>query len=79
MNAKYRWFACAVRASRGAPGLRLAFAAIALLGFPAAQAAVRCVGSVNGADGLLPAFADANNGDEGGTWDIRVRAGVYQL
>jgi CSLREA domain-containing protein len=63
---------------------RLVFALCALLIGSAAHATIRCVATVNGGldnndAGLVNAFADANNGAEGGTWEIRLRKGIYQL
>jgi len=52
----------------------LSFAA--LLFTASSHATVRCVATV--AD-LVQAFGDATAGAEGGTWDIRVRPGIYQL
>jgi len=55
-----------------------------LLAGPAAHASVLCVATLNGGldahdYGLVAAFSAANSGPEGGTWDIRLRYGTYQL
>ena len=56
--------------------VRVVLAILALFSFTLAHADVRCVSTVGD---LTSAIADANAGAEGGTWDIRVRPGTYQL
>jgi len=64
--------------------LRALLAICAFLGGPAAHATVLCVATVNGGldakdYGLMAALSAANAGNEGTTWDIRLRPGTYQL
>ncbi|TCO36086.1 parallel beta helix pectate lyase-like protein [Dokdonella fugitiva] len=58
--------------------LCLGLVACAMIAPPARAAEInrRCVGTVAQ---LQQAIADANAGDEGSTWDIRVRTGTYSL
>jgi len=64
--------------------LQALLAIAALLAGPAAHATVLCVATVNGGldgndVGLMAALSQANLGNEGTTWDIRLRPGTYQI